>query len=586
MLKYFFILFTFSSLLFATISFAHDFSHDHPTTISKPKINFSQEERDYIEKKKTIVMCTDPNWMPYEKFDKNGVYTGIAADYHDIISHYTGLDYIIVHTKTWPETLALAKAGDCDLLSILNSTPERTKYLNFTDEFIDSPSIFVTRERDKFINGIDDLKGKTLAIVKGYMIDELIKANHPSIKRIYADNIPEALKMVSEGKAFATAGSLLEMSYNISTSGMLNLKITGDAKYDYKLKVGVKKSDLILLSIMQKTLASISKVQRGQILNNWVSINYQQNQNHKYLWKIIIIFSIILVIIGAKNIVTAKYNNKLINLNKKLELKVVEEATKRIENERLLMQQSKHAAMGDMIGAIAHQWRQPLNAVGLIVQDTEDAYETGTLSKDLLKDNVAKTMALILQMSNTIDDFSNFFKPNKDLENFRICMIISEVSNMFLPQMKSHGIKLLLSCTDMKLDNNVYNSNSNFDCCHSVVVEGYPNEFKHVVLNILKNAMDAFDESTKKDKTINVYIDIANDGFAVLKISDNGGGIREEIKHRIFEPYFTTKADNKGVGIGLYMSKQIIQNMGGDMWFENIDDGAAFFIKLKVIPKL
>ncbi len=319
---------TIFTLLLLTFLFSPSviFAHDVYEQMSRDKMYevapYSQEEITYIDHKKTITVCIDPNWMPYEMInEKKGSYVGIAADYHKLLSQITGLEYNILRTKTWFETLEKAKAGECDIVSILNQTTERTNYLNFTGPFIDSPSIFVTRERDKFINGIDDLHGKTLAIVRGYMIDELLKNNHPEIKRLYADNIHEALEMVSTGKAFATAGSLLEMSYNISQLGMLNLKITGDAKYDYELCIGVKKDDPLLLSIMNKALASITKEQRGQIMNNWVSIEYQEHKHYSFLWKITLVIAVILVIIATKNFVTTKYNNKLLSMNKELEKK-------------------------------------------------------------------------------------------------------------------------------------------------------------------------------------------------------------------------------------------------------------------------
>ncbi len=191
MIQTIFTLLLLTFLFSPSVIFAHDvyeqMSRDKMYEVAPP---YSQEEITYIDHKKTITVCIDPNWMPYEMINEKGSYVGIAADYHKLLSQITGLEYNILRTKTWFETLEKAKAGECDIVSILNQTTERTNYLNFTGPFIDSPSIFVTRERDKFINGIDDLHGKTLAIVRGgYMIDELLKNNHPEIKRLYADNI-------------------------------------------------------------------------------------------------------------------------------------------------------------------------------------------------------------------------------------------------------------------------------------------------------------------------------------------------------------------------------------------------------------
>jgi signal transduction histidine kinase len=584
-------------LLFVFPAAAADTTHDI-TVGSQEQIaaQFSQQELEFIAAKKSVVMCTDPNWMPYEKFDTNGYYIGVAADYHKTISRITGLEYKFLRTASWPETLEKAKAGECDILSILNATPERNKYLDFSDSYIESPSVFVTRESDKFINGITDLNGKTLAIVKGYMVDELIRVNHPEISRIYADSIPEALAMVSKGKAFATVGSLLEMSYNIRQLGMLNLKITGDAKFGYELRIGVRKGDALLLSVMNKALQSITKEERDRILNKWISIKYQKSYDYSFIWKIVAVFSVLFLIFAGRMHLTSKYNCKLLllnkdlteaklaleNINKNLEAKVALETSKRLENERLLMQQSKLAAMGDMIGAIAHQWRQPLNAIGLLVQDLEDAYDSETFNGELLKESVHSSMKIITQMSATIDDFSNFFRPDKNMECFRLCVVISEIAGIFTPQLSSHGISIDLRCMDSDLNSLLHKDSTSFSCCSSMRVKGYPNEFKHVIMNLVKNAMDAHDSTKKDKKFLKISIRTDSDQFAVIQLQDNAGGIDKSVASRIFEPYFSTKEEGKGVGIGLYMSRQIVNNMNGKIWFETSEEGTSFFIKLRI----
>ncbi|PLX70802.1 MAG: hypothetical protein C0602_04670 [Denitrovibrio sp.] len=589
------------SFLFYSTALAHNTGHDLYYHVDNPSasISYSAAEIEYIKQKREIVMCTDPDWMPYEKFDSHDTYIGVSADYHKLLSHLTGLSYTMYRTKNWPETLEVAQEGKCDILSILNQTPERDKYLDFTVPYIKSPSVFVTRESDKFINGIDDLNGKTLAVVKGYMIDEIIKSKHPDINRIYADNIVQALNLVSRGKAFATAGSLLEMSYNIRQQGMLNLKITGDAKFGYELKVGVKKGEDILLSVLNKALSNITKEEKDQILNKWISIKYQSSYDYGLIIKILAGFTAVFLIILGKMILTGKYNKKLLALNnelesakktleevnKNLEEKVAEETLKRVGNERLLMQQSKLAAMGDMIGAIAHQWRQPLSAAGMLVQDIEDAYHSDTLTESLISENVEKTMKIILQMSDTINDFSNFLKPDKSKEHFVLCRAITEVASMFAPQLKNQEIKISLVCISKELDVHVSPDTYGFDCCENISVEGYPNEFRHVIMNIIKNAMDALNQQEISDKHIQIRLYIENERDCIIKIQDNAGGISDEIAPRIFEPYFSTKKDENGVGIGLYMTRQILINMDGDIWFENTEDGAAFFIKLQLTDK-
>lgn len=570
-----------------------NFHKSHYISAEK-KPDFTAEELKYINEKKIIKMCIDPDWMPYEKIDDVAGYTGIGSDYHSIISEMTGLEYVIIKTKSWTETLDLAKQGYCDILSILNQTPERDKYLDFTQSYIESPTIFVTRSRDKFINGIDDLNDKTLALVEGYKIDEIIREQYPHITRIIVPNIKEALKLVSRGKAFATAGSLLEMSYTIRNEGMLNLKITGDAKFGYELRIGVKKGDKILLSLMNKALQNISKQDRDKILSKWISINYQKSYDYGVLWKFFAGFLMIFILIAVRYLITSKYNKKLLALNvdltkakleleeanKNLELRVTDETAKRVENERILMQQSKLAAMGDMMGAIAHQWRQPLTAIGMYIQDIEDADHCGELSSEYLRSVVNDSMIMIKQMSNTINDFSNFFKPDKEKVCFNLCERVFDTVMMFKPQMDSHGVALILIKEGEEVTPDNIILGMKFDCNVNVKVSGYPNELQHVVLNLIKNSMDVLIEKNIQKKKICIALNVYDETMH-LSFSDNGGGIDETIKDRIFEPYFTTKEEGKGVGIGLYMSKKIIENMGGKLFFKNSKEGAVFVIELK-----
>jgi signal transduction histidine kinase len=559
-------------------------------------IGFTEEELKFIQQKKILRMCIDPNWMPYERMDPDAGYIGIGADVHAKISELTGLKYEIVDTKSWPETLKKAKAGECDILSILNETQERHTYLDFTTEYIKSPSVFVTRDRDKFINGVTDLLGETLSIVEGYKIDEMIRDKYPEIKRIHVNNIGEALDMVHKGEAFSTAGSLLEISYTIRQSGLLDLKITGDAKFDYELRVGVRKGDKLLLSVMNKAVEYIKIAEMDAILSKWVSIDYRSSYDYSLMAKMLAGFALVLLLILYRYRITKKYNKTLINLNndlndakfdlenvnRGLEDKVRLETAKRVENERILMQQSKMAAMGDMMGAIAHQWRQPLNALGIAVQDIEDCYDMGTVDEKEIRNTIAISMRMINQMSDTIDDFSNFFMPDKSEEVFELCSVVSEVAMMFRPQLISKGIQLSFESSGNVLEGSV-NDFEKIKCMEDIYTKGFPNEFRHVVLNIIKNAMDSIEEKAEPDDNcISISLAEENDDL-LLSIKDTGIGIPDELGERIFEPYFSTKEEGKGVGIGLYMSKQIIENMKGKIYMENCENGAKFTIRLRSV---
>lgn len=232
------------------------------------------------------------------------------------------------------------------------------------------------------------------------------------------------------------------------------------------------------------------------------------------------------------------------------------------EKERLLIQQSRLAAMGEMIGNIAHQWRQPLNNLGLIVQQLPLFNEHGELTKEFLDESVSQAMDIIQHMSKTIDDFRNYFRPHKEKTEFRIREIIDSTLSLIKDSFKNRRIGIEVVAED------------------DPVIYGYRNEFSQVLLNILNNARDILTERATEDPKVTIMI-FSEGGRSVVTITDNAGGIPEEIKGKIFDPYFTTKGPQSGTGIGLFMSKAIIEkNMGGKLTGRNIADGAEFRIEV------
>lgn len=237
-----------------------------------------------------------------------------------------------------------------------------------------------------------------------------------------------------------------------------------------------------------------------------------------------------------------------------------------LEQQQLMFNQAKMAAMGEMIGNIAHQWRQPLNILGLMIQNLEYTNLSGELDEPYLRNMTEKSMEKIQYMSDTIDDFRNFFEPNKKKGRFDLVEAVHKTVDIIGKTFENHSIRLIFD----GFEEGRY------------VIEGFRNELQQVVLNLLTNAKDALcpDRSNTQANEKWIRISIAQRDQALhLCLEDNGGGIPEAIIERIFEPYYTTKEEGKGTGIGLYMSKMIIeQNMGGKLTVKNHPLGACFCI--------
>lgn len=274
-------------------------------------------------------------------------------------------------------------------------------------------------------------------------------------------------------------------------------------------------------------------------------------------------------------IITGNVLLSLIGEEKHYLLGIVEDITerKRMEErqkrqDQILIQQNKMAAMGEMIGVIAHQWRQPLSVLALIIQNIQDAYINGGFNEDFLNESVTKSMVQIEYMSKTIDDFRNFYKPSKEKKHFDIKMSLLNVLRLIDAQLEHNNIQVTLHAAE-----------------ESFSIEGYRNEFEQSLLNIFTNAKDAILSRKETEADLEGYIDVnlyRKDDHTYLEVKDNGTGLAPEVLERAFEPYFTTKIKTKGTGIGLYMSKMIIEeNMNGKITVQNNEDhGATFTIQL------
>ncbi len=250
-----------------------------------------------------------------------------------------------------------------------------------------------------------------------------------------------------------------------------------------------------------------------------------------------------------------------------LKKRVNVEAQKNWEKNKLLIQQSKMASMGEMIGHIGHQWRQPLNSLGLMFQKLNKTYHKNKLNEELMDRSTEKAMRVISQMSKTIDDFRDFFKDDKAMHLCKLSDIVQQAYDIIESTLRNKNITFKAHYSD------------------DISLLCLKNELSQVILNIITNAMDALVYNKTDQPQISITIEQKNN-TALIIIDDNAGGIEHEIIEKIFEPYFTTKEKDNGTGIGLYMSKTIIEeHMDGHIEVHNTLSGASFKIILPIQPK-
>ncbi|OUR73896.1 histidine kinase [Arcobacter sp. 31_11_sub10_T18] len=321
---------------------------------------------------------------------------------------------------------------------------------------------------------------------------------------------------------------------------------------------------------LQKTY-DIKKL--DEIIKNKIIIHEEREKKYQYF--IIILTSCILVfmffftllMVNIINDIVKKYmskvqnkEKKLQNLNETLSSKVavgIEEGKKK---DRAMLQQSKLARMGSMISMIAHQWRQPLSELSGVLMELEMSTISKKVNNKQILDSISRSNHTINFMSNTIDDFRNFYRPDKKKEYFNISDACQNAFNIINATLNNLGIDLILDIQEDKK------------------IKGYPTEYAQVILNIISNAKDILIERKIDEPKIYVSID-KNEYSSIVIIRDNAKGIDEKSLDLIFDPYYSTKDSAKGTGLGLYISKLIIEkNMTGELSVENDDEGAVFKI--------
>lgn len=278
------------------------------------KLRLTDEERDFLGKKREILMCVDPDMAPYEEIDKHGRHVGIIADYMALFSDYIGIPIRLVPTDSWEESLEYAKNGKCDIVSFINETPERGKYLAFTRPYKETPVVIVTKDNVPHVGDLQALEGKRVGVVK----DCLTTSKGDEMKEILTitpmSSSADALKAVSEGKVFAALDSLYVVSTKINELGLNNLKISGQTGITRSYRIGVRKDEPILCSILDKAVGSIDPVEENEIMKRWASLRYEHGFDYRIAMHVaaISLFVIFFVILRS--------NRKLRVLNQKIKM--------------------------------------------------------------------------------------------------------------------------------------------------------------------------------------------------------------------------------------------------------------------------
>ncbi|WP_415498576.1 transporter substrate-binding domain-containing protein, partial [Arcobacter aquimarinus] len=537
---------------------------DEKVYLNSSNIYLTQIEQSYLNNKKEITMCVDPDWEPFEKINENKEHEGIAADLIAIISKKLNIDIKLIPTKTWEESLEFSKNKKCDILSFLNETPKRKKWLNFTNTIFKDPNVIVGRIETNEIKDLSKVKA-SIALPKGTAMYERFEKDFPNMMIIPVNSEEEAFTLVEQKKADLTLRSLIITAYTIKEQGLFNLKILHQPKnYENFLRIGVIKDEEILVEILNKAIEQITSNEIQTIVNKWVSIKYQEAADYTYFWVFFVLTSILIFFFLYRQYLLKHSNNhlqkevikrtrqlessnqslkrkrdELHNLNKNLELKIKEEVEKNRLIQEKLFKTDKLASMGEMISNIAHQWRQPLSVISTLATGVKLQKEFDTLSDKELILNMDLINKNAQYLSETINDFKNFIKGDRNLQNYNLSSTITNFIHLIESSIKNSNIRMILDLDD------------------DIFIDGYPNELIQCFINIFNNSKDAYEETNQENPLFFIKTQKQNNQV-IIKIKDNAQGIPQNIISKIYEPYFTTKHKSQGTGLGLHMTYKLI----------------------------
>jgi PAS domain S-box-containing protein len=660
--------------------------------VKKRHFLLTQEEKDYLSRKKEIKMCVNPNWMPYEGI-RNKNHVGIGADIIKIIEQKIKTPIVLLPTKSWDESITYARSGRCEVLPIVMETESRREFLSFTRPYATFPFVIATTMDKVFVDDERELDGKKIAIVKNYAIGEILKKRYRDIIFVEVDSIKEALDKVIKGDVFGYIDSVATIREAIKTNHYHNsIKISGKLDVLLKLSIGVNRDDRLLFKTISKALESIDQSKIDDIINMQINTIYHDRLDYNLLWRILILFILIISVMiwayrklsitkkkleesvnnfetllnstrdavvvidkdlrillanqsaldifgytqeeisslrvedfieptnidivkliqtyntnvtfevelykkdktlvpclaSGKNIIykgkparvsiltnltdIKKAQQTLIDLNHSLEERVAQEVEINRQKDKQMLEQSRLAQMGEMISMIAHQWRQPLGAIAttgidmkmsMMMQkyDLSDTKEREDFER-YMQEQIDAIADYVQNLTETIDDFRTFYKPNKERELLTINVPLEKSLGVLKGSFDSYGVVLNKSLQSQK------------------EIALFNNELMQVFLNILKNALDNFKEKGIEHPTIMIESRDIQKGV-MLQICDNGGGIPKDIIHHIFNPYFSTKDEKNGTGLGLYMSKTIVEeHHQGRLVVTNRDGGVCFCVEI------
>lgn len=543
----------------------------------KKSINFTQEELSWIKQNPKIKISGDFFWPPYSFYDEKGNYIGIIPDIVNEVFKNSGLTLEYVKTNSWDETINLIRDKKIDLIDAISYSASRGEYLNFSNKYIGAEIVIISNNKEtNYINSFNNITDKNIATVKGYSIIEDIKRDFPQIKNIKEyDNSLEGLKELSNSQIDYFILDIPSFEFYSKKYGLSNLKIVGPTGYNYSYGFGIKKDDILLVSILNKLLNNVPIEKKDEIYRKWIKVDYEQKIDYELIWKILTISILVLSIIFYWNRKLKQEINEKEKIQKELEkernnIQALNEELKKAKDiaENISKQKS------EFLANMSHEIRTPMNSV-IGFTEILDKEITNPLHKEYL-DSIKKGGNALLRIINDILDLSKIEAGKLEIRNESLnpTNMFLEIESIFHSKIISKNITFIVD-----IDKTIPKY---------IIIDGV--RIRQILFNLIGNAIKFTQMGHIKLKVENVYKDnIKSKIDLIFSIEDTGIGIDEKNLETIFNAFEQQEnhdvAKYGGTGLGLAICTKLIKMMNGEIKVESQKNkGSTFTVILRDIP--